>query len=192
MDGVSDQHAAGILHALVASREVRRRRTPPRGREAQERAAHHRDVPLPRRPVDRAVPVRLDLLHLRLLCGDAGALDPRHGDARPRQLQWQHADPSGLATAGLCPHTEGRGHRAAGVGRQRMYTLYWSPASANMTPHAMLEDIGAPYELIKVDTSKGEQRRPDYLKINPHGRVPALAYDGDKIVYETTAIALFL
>jgi glutathione S-transferase len=73
-----------------------------------------------------------------------------------------------------------------------MYTLYWSPASANMTPHAMLEDIGVPYELIKVDTAKGEQRSPDYLKINPHGRVPALAYDGDKILYETTAIALFL
>ena len=73
-----------------------------------------------------------------------------------------------------------------------MYTLYWSPASANMTPHAMLEDIGVPYELIKVDTSKGEQRSPDYLKVNPHGRVPTLVYDGDKILYETTAIALFL
>ena len=73
-----------------------------------------------------------------------------------------------------------------------MYKLYWSPASANMTPHAMLEDIGVPYELIKVDTSKGEQRSPGYLKINPHARVPTLVYDGDKILYETTAIALFL
>ena len=73
-----------------------------------------------------------------------------------------------------------------------MYTLYWSPASANMTPHAMLEDIGVPYELIKVDTSKGEQRSPAYLKINPHARVPTLVYDGGKIVYETTAISLFL
>lgn len=73
-----------------------------------------------------------------------------------------------------------------------MYTLYWSPASANMTPHAMLEDIGVRYELIKVDTSKGEQRSPDYLKLNPHARVPTLVYDGGKILYETTAIALFL
>ena len=73
-----------------------------------------------------------------------------------------------------------------------MYTLYWSPASANMTPHAMLEDIGVPYELIKVDTSKGEQRSPAYLKVNPHARVPTLVYDGGKIVYETTAISLFL
>lgn len=73
-----------------------------------------------------------------------------------------------------------------------MYTLYWSPASANMVPHAMLEDIGVPYELIKVDTSKGEQRSADYLKVNPHGRVPAMAYDGGRILYEATAIALFL
>ena len=73
-----------------------------------------------------------------------------------------------------------------------MYTLYWSPASANMTPHAMLEDIGVPYELIKIDTSKGEQRSPAYLTVNPHARVPTLVYDGGKIVYETTAVALFL
>jgi glutathione S-transferase len=49
-----------------------------------------------------------------------------------------------------------------------------------------------PYELIKVDTSKGEQRSPDYLKLNPHARVPTLVYDGGKTLYETTAIALFL
>ena len=73
-----------------------------------------------------------------------------------------------------------------------MYTLYWSPASANMTPHAMLEDIGVPYELVKVDTSKGEHRSPEYLKLNPHARVPTLVYDGGKILYETTAIALLL
>jgi glutathione S-transferase len=73
-----------------------------------------------------------------------------------------------------------------------MYKLYWSPASANMTPHAMLEDIGVPYELIRVDTSQGEQRSPGYLKVNPHARVPTLVYDGGKILYETTAIALFL
>jgi glutathione S-transferase len=73
-----------------------------------------------------------------------------------------------------------------------MYKLYWSPASANMTPHAMLEDIGVPYELIKVDTAKGEQRSAEYRKLNPHARVPTLVYDGDKVLYETTAIALFL
>lgn len=73
-----------------------------------------------------------------------------------------------------------------------MYKLYYSPGSANMTPHAMLEDIGAPYELIKVDTARGEQRNPEYLKINPHARVPTLVYDGGKLMYEAAAISLFL
>ncbi len=73
-----------------------------------------------------------------------------------------------------------------------MYKLYWSPGSAAMAPHAMLEDIGVPLELIKVDTSKGEQRSPAYLKVNPHARVPTLVYDGDKVIYESTAICLFL
>ena len=61
-----------------------------------------------------------------------------------------------------------------------MYKLYWSPASANMTPHAMLEDIGVPYELIKIDTATGEHRGPDYLKVNPMGKVPALRH-GDVV-----------
>jgi glutathione S-transferase len=73
-----------------------------------------------------------------------------------------------------------------------MYTLYWSPGSANMTPHAMLEEIGVPYQLIRVDTSKGEQRNPDYLKVNPHARVPTLIYDDGKVLYEAAAISLFL
>ena len=51
-----------------------------------------------------------------------------------------------------------------------MYKLYWSPASANMTPHAMLEDIGVPYELVRIDTAKGEQRSPP---ISRSTRTPA-------------------
>src|SRR5262249_54403696 len=73
-----------------------------------------------------------------------------------------------------------------------MYKLYWSPGGASMAPHAMLEDIGAPYELVKIDTKTGDQRGADYLKLNPHGRVPTLLYDGGKIMYESTAICLFL
>src|ERR687896_737901 len=73
-----------------------------------------------------------------------------------------------------------------------MYKLYWSPGSAAMAPHAMLEDIGAPYELIKIDTKQGQQRSPDYLKLNPHARVPTLVYDGGKVMYESAAICLVL
>lgn len=73
-----------------------------------------------------------------------------------------------------------------------MYKLYFAPGSAAMAPHAMLEDVGAPFELIKVDTKNGQQHSPDYLKLNPHARVPTLIYDGDRVMYESTAICLFL
>jgi glutathione S-transferase len=73
-----------------------------------------------------------------------------------------------------------------------MYKLYWAPGSAAMAPHAMLEEIGAPFELIRVDTKTGEQHSPDYLKLNPHARVPTLVYDGDQVMYESAAICLFL
>ena len=73
-----------------------------------------------------------------------------------------------------------------------MYKLYFAPGSAAMAPHAMLEEIGAPFELIKVDTKTGEQHSADYLKLNPHARVPTLIYDGDRVMYESTAICLFL
>lgn len=73
-----------------------------------------------------------------------------------------------------------------------MYKLYWAPGGANMTPHAILEEVGAPFELIKVDLDLGQQRDPNYLKLNPHARVPTLIYDDDKVMYESAAISLFL
>jgi glutathione S-transferase len=73
-----------------------------------------------------------------------------------------------------------------------MYKLYWDPGSASMAPHAVLEDIGAPFELIKVDLGLGQQRDPNYLKLNPHARVPTLVYDDGKVMYESAAISLFL
>jgi glutathione S-transferase len=72
-----------------------------------------------------------------------------------------------------------------------MYTLYWDPGSANMAPHAVLEEIGAPHRLVLIDCDKQQQRSPEYLKVNPHGRVPTLA-DGDMIMYESAAICLYL
>ena len=73
-----------------------------------------------------------------------------------------------------------------------MYKLYWSPGSAAMAPQALLNEIGKPVELIKIDDDKNEQKGAEYLRINPHGRVPTLVYDGDRILYESAAICLFL
>jgi glutathione S-transferase len=70
-----------------------------------------------------------------------------------------------------------------------MYKLLTTPGSAGMAPHAALEEIGVPYDLQLIDTSKGEHRRPEYLKLNPNGRVPTLI-DGDQVMYEAAGILL--
>ncbi len=72
-----------------------------------------------------------------------------------------------------------------------MYTLHYSPGSANLVVHLALLEIGADYQLRKVDIEKGEQRRPEYLAINPLGVVPSLVIDGVPHG-EAAALALLL
>ncbi len=72
-----------------------------------------------------------------------------------------------------------------------MYTLYWSPGGANMAPHAVLEETGAPHELRLVDFAKDEQRGTQYRRLNPNARVPTLIHDG-KPIWESAAILLYL
>ncbi len=72
-----------------------------------------------------------------------------------------------------------------------MYKLFYSPGSAAMAPHAALEETGAPHELVLVDMKSNAHKAPDYLKLNPNGRVPTLA-DGDNVIYESAAIMLHL
>jgi glutathione S-transferase len=55
----------------------------------------------------------------------------------------------------------------------------------------MLEEVGEPYELHVLDLNKGEQRQPEYLAINPMGKVPALEHDG-AVITEVGAICLYL
>ena len=54
-----------------------------------------------------------------------------------------------------------------------------------------LEEIGVPYELVPIDTNKGENDKPEFLAINPNGRIPALV-DGDLKLFESMAINLYL
>jgi len=73
-----------------------------------------------------------------------------------------------------------------------MYTLYYMPGATSMLPHMVLRELDLPFELRRVDLTKGEHRDPEYLKLNPHGRVPALV-DGDGgVLYESGAIVLHL
>jgi len=72
-----------------------------------------------------------------------------------------------------------------------MYKLYYFPGNANLAPHMLLEEIGAPYELVLVDRDGNEHKSPPYLKLNPTGRIPVLI-DGDLVLFETAAICLHL
>lgn len=72
-----------------------------------------------------------------------------------------------------------------------MYTLFWAPSTAAMAPHAALEEIGAPFKLVRVDLAGGEHRKPEYLKLNPKGRVPVLVHE-DQVFTESAAILMHL
>ncbi len=73
-----------------------------------------------------------------------------------------------------------------------MYTLYWSPGSASQTPHGVLEEAGATYELKLVGIDPAALRDPDYLKLNPHGKVPTLVVDGTYVMFESGAMAMHI
>jgi glutathione S-transferase len=72
-----------------------------------------------------------------------------------------------------------------------MYTLYYSPGTASMAVHLTLIEIGAPYELQRLDFAKDEQRSADYLKLNPRGQVPTLVIDG-RPYFEAAALVMIL
>jgi GSH-dependent disulfide-bond oxidoreductase len=55
----------------------------------------------------------------------------------------------------------------------------------------LLEELGIPYNVKKIDISKGEQNTPEFRKINPNGKIPALV-DGDTTVFESVAILIYL
>jgi GST-like protein len=72
-----------------------------------------------------------------------------------------------------------------------MLKFYFN-GSPNPTKVALLlEEAGIAYEPIPVDTRKGEQFAPDYLAINPNGKVPAIV-DGETVVFDSNAILLYL
>ncbi len=73
-----------------------------------------------------------------------------------------------------------------------MLTLFYAPGACSMAPHIVMEEGGEKYEAKRMDLSKGEQRAPEYMKIHPLGRVPALKLDDGSPLTENTAILPFL
>jgi glutathione S-transferase len=70
-------------------------------------------------------------------------------------------------------------------------TLYHHPFSRAAGAVWALEEVGVPYELHFVDFMKGEHKAPEIVALNPMGKLPILT-DGDTVVTETAAIALYL
>jgi GSH-dependent disulfide-bond oxidoreductase len=69
--------------------------------------------------------------------------------------------------------------------------FYFNLAPNPMKVALLLEELGLPYEPIPVDTRKGEQFAPEYLEVNPNGKVPAIV-DEAATVFDSNAILLYL
>src|SRR5262249_22076429 len=77
------------------------------------------------------------------------------------------------------------------TGSEEMFTLYYTPHTCSLASHIALEDARANYELRRIDFGKNEQQSPEYLKVNPKARVPALV-TARGILTETPAILAFI
>jgi len=69
--------------------------------------------------------------------------------------------------------------------------LYFAPRTRAIRPRWLLEELGVPYELVRLDLSLHENRTPAFLAVHPLGEVPALV-DGDVTLFESSAICLYL
>lgn len=72
-----------------------------------------------------------------------------------------------------------------------MIKFYYHPSPNPAKIALYLEETGLPYELVPVDTRKGEQHAPSFTAINPNAKTPALV-DGEATVFDSTAILLYL
>ena len=69
--------------------------------------------------------------------------------------------------------------------------FYYAPMSSAATVHWVLEELGVPYEKVKIDLKANDQKKPAFLAINPNGKVPAVVHDGTPI-FESAAIVIHL
>jgi GST-like protein len=77
-----------------------------------------------------------------------------------------------------------------------MIDLYYAPTPNTWKASIMLEECGLPYKVIPIDIMAGEQQRPEFLAINPNGRIPAIVDhdgpEGPQPVFESGAILVYL
>ena len=74
---------------------------------------------------------------------------------------------------------------------QSPLVFFHAPHSRSSVVRAMLEELGAPYDMVALNLKAGEQRTSDYLAINPMGKVPAIRHE-DVLITEQPAILMYL
>lgn len=72
-----------------------------------------------------------------------------------------------------------------------MRCLHYYPGNASMAPHMLLEEIGLPFQLLRVDREHDAHKSAAYLELNPNGLIPVLT-EGALVLYESAAICLHL
>ncbi len=72
-----------------------------------------------------------------------------------------------------------------------MLTLYLTPGASSMAAHIALHEVGTPFETRVISLAEKENRRPEYLALNPEGKVPTLVIDGRPLT-EVAAILFYL
>jgi glutathione S-transferase len=70
-------------------------------------------------------------------------------------------------------------------------TLYYGAGACSLASHIALEELGLKYDTVKLNLAEGDQRKPEYLKLNPRGAVPTLVVDGEPMT-ENTGILTYL
>ncbi len=75
-----------------------------------------------------------------------------------------------------------------------MIDLYTAPTPNGYKVSIALEELGLPYEVHALDLSAGDQKRPEYLRLNPNGRIPTIVdrEENDFVVFESGAILIYL
>jgi glutathione S-transferase len=69
--------------------------------------------------------------------------------------------------------------------------FHYAPMSSAVTSHWVLEELGIPYDKVKLDLAGGDTHKPAHLAINPNGKVPVIVHDGTPI-FEAAAISIYL
>ncbi len=73
------------------------------------------------------------------------------------------------------------------------YTLYSMQSSGNCyKPRLLMHQLGLPFRLVETDSSKGQTRTPEYLALNPNGKVPLLVLPDGRRLAESNAMLLYL